>query len=310
MHFTSLRRIIAKYQRQQTSAEVNVILEKWVDTIKERSPIQEYPHEVERAAIRRRIFEQIKAKTQPKAKVVSLQVWMRVAAALIPLVLAIAYGIFYSKAAHLVTIHTALGEYREVQLPDSSKVLLHPNSSLHYPTHFTETRTVVLSGQAFFDVTRDTLRKFEVLTSSVQVEVLGTSFEVRAYEEWTESTVSVHTGKVKVSDRQGALSTLYPLDKLSYSTTLENFIVQTSSNAPVDRNMISFENTSLEEVLATLQNFYPVGFSNTAITKSVRLSGSFDRSMSIDQIIAAVNSILENHHLTIEKRNSDEYYVK
>lgn len=310
MHFRSLRKIIAKYQRQQTSAEVNVILEKWVDTIKDKSQVKEHTQEAEKAAIRHRIFEQIKAKTQPKAKVVTLQPWMRVAAALIPLVIAIAYGIFYSKADREITIQTALGEYKEVQLPDSSKVLLHQNSSLHYPAHFTETRTVVLSGQAFFDVTRDTLRKFEVLTNSVQVEVLGTSFEVRAYEEWAESTVSVHTGKVKVSDQQGALSTLYPNDKLSYSNALQNFIVQTVSNAPIDRNMISFENTSLQEVLATLQNFYPVSFSNTAITKSVRLSGSFDRSMSVDQIIVAVNSILENHHLTIEKRNNDEYYLK
>ena len=85
-------------------------------------------------------------------------------------------------------------------LPDSTSVWLNKNSSLLYPEKFTgEVRDVQLVGEAFFKVVRDSLNPFIVGAGNTQIKVLGTSFNVRAYEEDNEVEVIVVEGKVEFS---------------------------------------------------------------------------------------------------------------
>ncbi|GAB3896022.1 FecR family protein [Larkinella knui] len=86
-----------------------------------------------------------------------------------------------------------------ILLSDGSVVTLNPNSRLSYPNHFdATTRTVYLSGEAFFDVMKNPAKPFLIYANKTVTKVLGTSFLVRAYRGEKDVTVMVKTGRVSV----------------------------------------------------------------------------------------------------------------
>lgn len=88
-------------------------------------------------------------------------------------------------------------------LADGTEVILQPGSEIFFPENFAgNKREVFLTGEAFFNVRRDTLRPFLVYANEVVTRVLGTSFTVTAYSGAKEITVAVKTGKVSVYKQQ------------------------------------------------------------------------------------------------------------
>lgn len=88
-------------------------------------------------------------------------------------------------------------------LPDSSKVTLSPGSRISFPKDYgTHSRPTWLSGRAVFDVTRNPGKPFLVYSGEVVTKVLGTKFEVSAFEHDREVTVSVVSGQVSVYERK------------------------------------------------------------------------------------------------------------
>lgn len=86
-----------------------------------------------------------------------------------------------------------------IDLSDGSQVILEPQSKIKYPRLFDQnSRRVQLTGDAFFDISRDTLKPFYVYANEAVIRVLGTSFYVKAEEEDKEIKVIVETGKVAV----------------------------------------------------------------------------------------------------------------
>ncbi|GHB52649.1 FecR family protein [Persicitalea jodogahamensis] len=87
----------------------------------------------------------------------------------------------------------------EIALEDGSVVILHKGSKLMYPRHFGDkNRNVILMGEAFFEVSRDSDRPFYIYANEVVTKVLGTSFRIRAFEKEQQVTVQVSTGRVSV----------------------------------------------------------------------------------------------------------------
>lgn len=100
------------------------------------------------------------------------------------------------------TVRIPRGMSRRLVLPDGSRVWLNAESSLSYPGSFggRERREVTLQGEAYFEVAPDSLHPFVVETAALQTQVLGTSFNVRAYSP-EDTRVTLLRGSVKVSDR-------------------------------------------------------------------------------------------------------------
>ena len=91
-------------------------------------------------------------------------------------------------------------DIHEIDLPDGSSVILNKNSTLSYPKTFDiDSRLIKLTGEAFFDIEKDTLRPFVISVSESFVQVLGTSFSVDATND-NHVFVNVLEGKVKFSD--------------------------------------------------------------------------------------------------------------
>ncbi len=81
-----------------------------------------------------------------------------------------------------IEVRATSGMTAGITLPDSSRVWLNSGSSLRYPSRFGDTRDVELSGEAYFKVAKDAGRKFYVRTSGMTIEVVGTEFNVDAYD--------------------------------------------------------------------------------------------------------------------------------
>ncbi len=100
-------------------------------------------------------------------------------------------AIYFENTSRKIMVHT---------LPDGSEVWLSPQARLQYPKQFqADFRDVALEGEAFFEVTRDTLHPFRVSSGEVLTTVLGTSFNIKANAQSQQYEVSVVTGKVSVS---------------------------------------------------------------------------------------------------------------
>lgn len=111
-------------------------------------------------------------------------------------------------------VSTGFGEKRQVLLPDGTFVMLNSCSEIRYPASFPKgLRSVELAGEAYFDVARDEDKPFVIHTEGFDVRVLGTSFNVKAYEGDKLNAVDVERGLVQV-DLQEAMLRLHADEKL------------------------------------------------------------------------------------------------
>ncbi len=127
--------------------------------------------------------------------------WFAIAASVILFALLGGWGIhlYWRTSTKLLTVSAGAGQKRKVRLEDGTTVYLAPQSSLKYPEHFALKRNVELHGQAYFEVSKNKHRPFIVHTAKLDVQVLGTHFNINSYPNQPSTTVSLLEGKVKVS---------------------------------------------------------------------------------------------------------------
>lgn len=179
------------------------------------------------------------------------------------------------------------GEYA-LLLSDGTKVHLNAMSSLRFPVTFTkETREVELEGEAFFEVSK-TGEPFIVNMNGMQVEVLGTTFNISAYPNEEYQTTLV-TGSVKVNTETGESCILKPSQQAS--VTLGNNSIQVRT---VDaefytswvKGKIHFKDQRLEDIMKTLSRWYDmeVIYANEKI-KDIRFGCNVDRYTEITPFV-------------------------
>ncbi|WP_158642741.1 FecR family protein [Chitinophaga japonensis] len=123
------------------------------------------------------------------------------------------------------TVATKPGTRKNITLPDGSSVWLNADSRLTYIGDFRgNTREVHLSGEAFFNVTKDKDRPFIIHTSAIDLRVLGTAFNVRSYESEKETETSLVSGAVEVTLRNDPLKKiiLKPKEKILVNNTVNS----------------------------------------------------------------------------------------
>ena len=144
-------------------------------------------------------------------------------AAMLALIVSVGLGVYqFSKVTDLqnlayTEIRVKNGEHKRVILPDGTKVVLNAGSFMKYPERFTQDfRRIEMDGEAFFEVEHDEDKPFIVSTKDASVKVLGTSFNVKAYDVDEQILVSVRYGKVQV-DMTDAMMRLLPDEQLVFS---------------------------------------------------------------------------------------------
>jgi transmembrane sensor len=187
--------------------------------------------------------------------------------------MAIAFGIWYIGARtgrpQIAEIRTGYGEVKNILLPDSSVVILNANSSMRIPQQWAEkdSRQVWLEGEAYFQVRKkpSTIQKFVVHTSQVDVEVLGTKFNVNTRRQ--HSIVSLEEGKVQLSvhgNIESVMEKKTPMvlrpgqvvmvDESRKATINEDKDVTVRSGWT--RNSFHFDNTTLAEIASLIEDTY------------------------------------------------------
>ena len=158
------------------------------------------------------------------------------------------------------------GQKLTVKLPDGSMVKLNSDSRISYLSNFgDQSRDIQLTGEAFFEVERDETRPFKIFSGNLEVEVLGTSFNVNAYPDQQAASVTVRTGKVSVSNSAKTLGTvLVKQEKLIFSNANGSFSKEAISDAQLAygwiENYLSFNDLNLEEAMALIGKWFDMEY--------------------------------------------------
>ena len=154
------------------------------------------------------------------------------AAAVILLCLSVGTVYLYMQPTSLQTVST-MAETRNVILPDGSSVLLNRHSSLSYPKRFkSDNREVQLTGEAYFEVSKDQKHPFIVQTEHINVQVLGTHFNVDAYRNNPEVKTTLLTGSVAVSNKSNSVRMILKPNEIAIYNKVGNKLTrQVTKNA-------------------------------------------------------------------------------
>jgi len=197
----------------------------------------------------------------------------------------------------LAEVKVPLGQMSEITLYDGTRVWMNSGTSLKYNSSFgLEERNVFLSGEAFFDVSKNEM-PFKVIFKGKEVKVLGTKFNVIAYNDESLSTVTLLEGKVDINKQSGSkIASLKPAEQIiideasnigTISTVETNFYVSWTDGK------IVFEEEKLSDISKKLERWYNVDiqFNNESI-KELKFSGTILKNKPFDQIMSAFELLL------------------
>ncbi len=235
----------------------------------------------------------------------------RYAAALLAIAIA-AFSIYYVVNNPGSEQVVAQIQVQEVELSEGSKVTVNSNSRLTYPKKFQQDkREVTLNGEAFFEVAKDPERPFIINAGKMRVEVLGTSFNVKAYENLEQVEVVVSTGKVAVysldkPDEQVVLVKGQKAIFYKSSTKIEATLNEDINFASWKTKEIIFEDTPMPEVIRIINEIYKSDLKLVGDQlNECPVTTTFD-NQSLKAILNVLESTLD---LSIkEKGNSFEVY--
>ena len=184
------------------------------------------------------------------------------------------------------------GEYFVV-LGDGTKVWINSGSELEFPNRFCgDIREVKLKGEAYFEVASNPQKLFYVLAGETKVRVLGTAFNVLAYQDDLQTEVALLRGKVSfdVADKAYVLTPgeIATLDRESGKTIIRKGDVAAIVDWKAGR--FNFEDMSLEELTVKLSRWYGVTFvfSDEAV-KKLRFSGAMTKYRTLDYVLDMIS---------------------
>ena len=209
------------------------------------------------------------------------------------------------------TIKVPAGQRVELTLADGTHVWLNARSELSYPTVFdAKKREVTLKGKAFFNVAKNPDKKFVVNAGRCELEVLGTQFNVEAYED-DEFSAALMCGSLKVTDKSQPDESvlLTPNNAVSLNDDqLEVTPITDFSPYSWREGLIVFKEIRFKELMKELEKNFGVRI----IIENSRLdqyacSGKLRISDGID---AALHALQQDAHFTFERENGTEIHIK
>ncbi|NGM63161.1 FecR family protein [Sphingobacterium sp. SGG-5] len=164
----------------------------------------------------------------------------------------------------IVTIAADNGQKSHVMLADGTRVYINSDSRISYDESYNKKeRTIILEGEAYFEVAKDAKKAFVVKANGINVEALGTSFNVKAYAQDESVSVILIEGKVKVNDSKNE-EILHPYERLDYKQSDKRFTkteLHPNANYLLWRSKeLMFQGESLEEICKTLHRIYNIDF--------------------------------------------------
>lgn len=204
------------------------------------------------------------------------------------------------------TIRTPAGGEVLVVLPDGTKAWLNAASSLTFPTSFSEEeRLVTLKGEAYFEVANDSQREFVVDVDRAKIVVLGTRFNINAYDDVDRIRTALISGKIRV-DRQRE-SVIVKKGQIAEIPKSEDAKVHLETSPYADdaiawkNGMFAFRNADLVEVMTTIARWYDVEVTYKNTIRKIHFDGYISRTSTLQQVLEIMK--LSGIHCAIEQGN-------
>ncbi len=202
----------------------------------------------------------------------------------------------------LNTLYVPAGQRARITLQDGTEVWLNAQSTLTYPSHFSKkNREVDIVGEAFFDVAKDK-KPFIVSTQDIELQVLGTQFNVYAYPDADYIQTDLVEGSLRVVEKSNRnnMVLLTPSEQMVFK---ENKMMVSSLSNPARllwrEGIYSFENEPLRSIIDKLQLYYDVKIIvEDPEIFNVRYTGKFRQRDGIDEILRIIQKI---HPFKIKK---------
>ncbi len=191
------------------------------------------------------------------------------------------------------TISTPRGGQYQLTLADGSRVWLNAASSIRYPTAFVESyRSVEITGEVFFEVAENPARPFQVdVAGQCVIEVLGTEFNVNAYEDEEAVSTTLVEGSVRISADDGRSSVLQPGQQARLTEgVLRVRQVDTEEFVAWKSGWFVFNRADLAGIMRRISRWYDV----EVVFEGEPLSRSFSGMVSRDNNVSQVLKIMEN----------------
>lgn len=251
--------------------------------------------------------------TIPAAQKSRRRFWPVMAAAAVLMVIAGAAFFIFNESftsgmdePSLVLVATGAGERKHITLPDHSIVSLEPGSTLRYPESFDAgSRQVMLDGEAFFDVQHDEKHPFTIEANDIRTTVLGTSFNVEAFQGTSQKVVVV-TGLVKVQPLNGGQSLpgvetpagqSAEYDKGSGNINIEDAAREVKYYRQRQAGAFVYEGETVEMVLADLNRYFKTNVVVGDKAKNCRFFGTLytrdDLAKSLKLVAISLNAELK-----------------
>ncbi|WP_165793043.1 FecR family protein [Sphingobacterium haloxyli] len=215
-------------------------------------------------------------------------------------------SILQTNDIQIATVTTPRAGQYQVTLPDGSKVWLNAASTLTYPTQFSgDERRVELKGEGYFEVKafRSSISMpFIVATGEQEVKVLGTQFNVKAYQDETAIQTTLVEGKVRITTAQGTPLDLSPgMQSNLEGQRLSVTKVNTEDYTAWKEGLIVLERQSIADILQQLERWYDVEFTCQKGTNlpSKTLSGEVFRDLPLSVLLQALE---EQTNLRFERK--------
>ena len=300
--------LFKKYIDNTASADEQKALNDWISTdeglqqwLEEQLDNSHEAMDNEKKAV---LLEKIHEKTGVKVKpTFVLPRWVKTAAAAVLILLTVGNVVLYLSdrkpaKAQYAEIGALRGQKASLTLPDGTRVTLNSESTLKYSTAYNQSeRTVELVGEAFFEVAKNQKIPFMVKAGNLAVEAKGTAFNVKAYPDENYISTTLTEGIVEVKTPEEMIA-MRPNERVEYDKSGNKLKKLTLTDATGSigwlHDELSFENATLEEVVASFSRIYNVDirFASESI-KEQRFTGKINNNslLSVLRIISLTSPI-------------------
>lgn len=306
--------LIAKYLAGECSPEEKLAMEWWLEEYdnmllfrqieaawkQEREPETTFDLDSGLSRLHDKMARQKSASHAPgRSKVLKITSWLAAASILA----ATGFGYLWMNRPHghpqmphaaMETRTSGPRDVVSIELSDGTQVWLNKNSKIEFPKAFDgDERQVFLQGEAFFEVVPNPEKPFIVRSDRISTRVLGTSFDVKAYEGEETASVSVATGKVEVSKEMEdgepvRITQLTPEQELVINTQKDETymnIVSVADIAPWHLGQLVFRDNTYDEVMKTLQERFGKKIIFKSSIGQCRVMASFNSTASLHDVL-------------------------
>ena len=196
------------------------------------------------------------------------------------------------------------GKYN-IMLPDGTRVWLNSSSSLSFPNTFEGAdRKVVLTGEAYFEVARNKQKPFKVNVASKQeVEVLGTHFNISAFEEDQNITTTLLEGSVKVNTSKFQ-TLIKPGEMAVNNLKTKPRIVQADLDEVMawKNDMFIFNNENITSIMKKISRWYDVDVTYEGDMTALNFEGNYSRSKGLKSLLKNISLTDKVRFVIVERR--------